>query len=98
MDKNNRIKKLEERIVKLEKLIAKTNKYILYMELRGSGIDPAYNDALDLIKCREYITYHWLQSRLEIGYIRAADIMDKLESEGKIGPKIKGREKRKVIV
>jgi DNA segregation ATPase FtsK/SpoIIIE-like protein len=92
------LKQLEERVNKLEKLVTKTNKYITYMELRGSGLDPAYNDALDLIKGREYVTYHWIQSKLEIGYARASLIMDKLEDEGRIEPKTKGRERRKIKI
>lgn len=96
MDKQSKIKDLEKRIVKLEKLVEKLNKYIIYMELRSSGIDPAYNDALKLIEGRDFVTYHWLQSKLEIGYARTGRIMDKLEEEGKIEPETKGREKRKI--
>lgn len=98
MSKDSKLKQLEERINKLEKLVTKTNKYIIYMEVRGSGLDPAYNDALELIKGREYVTYHWIQTKLEIGYARALHIMNKLEDEGKIEPKLKGREKRKVKI
>lgn len=96
MDNNKKIKLLEKRIDKLEKLVEKTNKYIIYMELRSSGIDPAYDDALNLIQDRNFITFHWLQSKLEIGYARTGQILDKLEKEGKIEPEVKGREKRKV--
>ncbi len=98
MDKNIKIKKLEERVDKLEKLVEKINKYIIYMELRSSGIDPAYDDALKLIKGRNFVTYHWLQSKLEIGYARTGRIMDRLEEEGNIESKIKGKEKRKVKI
>lgn len=96
MDNNKKIKLLEERVNKLEKLVEKTNKYIIYMELRSSGIDPAYDDALNLIQDRNFVTFHWLQSKLEIGYARTGHIIDKLEKEGKIEPEVKGREKRKV--
>ncbi len=96
MDNNKKIKLLEERVDKLEKLVEKTNKYIIYMELRSSNIDPAYDDALKLIKERKYITFNWLQSKLEIGYARTGRIMDKLEQEGKIEPGVKDREKQKV--
>jgi len=98
MDKNTKIKEIEKRVGNLEKLVEKINKYIIYMEMRSSGIDPAYDDALKLIKDRDFITYHWLQSKLEIGYARTGRIMDKLEEEGKIEPETKGREKRKVKV
>ncbi|HPT66015.1 MAG TPA: DNA translocase FtsK [Candidatus Woesebacteria bacterium] len=96
MDNNKKIKLLEERVGKLEKLVEKTNKYIIYMELRSSGIDPAYDDALKLIKDRDFVTFHWLQSKLDIGYARTGHIIDKLEKEGKIEPEVKNREKRKV--
>lgn len=98
MDNNKKIKQLEERVDKLEKLVEKINKYIIYMELRSSDIDPAYDDALKLIKGRNFITYHWLQSKLEIGYARTGRIMDRLEEEGNIESKIKGKEKRKVKI
>lgn len=98
MDKNSKFKRLEERVSNLEKLVEKLNKYIIYMELRSSGIDPAYNDAVKLIVGRKHVTFHWLQSKLEIGYARTGQILDKLEKEGKIEPETKGREKRKVII
>jgi len=98
MDKNTKIKEIEKRVGNLEKLVEKINKYIIYMEMRSSGIDPAYDDALKLIKDRDFITYHWLQSKLDIGYARTGRIMDKLEEECKIEPETKGREKRKVKV
>lgn len=91
-----KINKLEKRVSTLEKIVEKLNKYILYMELRSSGIDPAYDDALKLIRGRDFVTYHWLQSKLEIGYARTGRIMDRLEEEGKIEPETKGREKRKI--
>ncbi len=98
MNKDSRLKQLEVRLDKLEKLVLKTNKYITYMELRSSGLDPAYDDALKLIKGKEFITYHWLQSKLDIGYARTQNVLDKLEEEGKIEHKIDNREKRKVKI
>ena len=76
---------------------------------RGSGMngasstgmsqdeDPLYSDALELVFCEGKASTSLFQRKLEIGYGRAAKILDSLEREGIVGPS-NGSKPRELLV
>jgi len=66
----------------------------------GTGIstdDPLYEDAKELIIQAEKASASYLQRRLQIGYARAARLLDMLEEQGVIGP-ADGAKPRQVFI
>ena len=66
----------------------------------GTGIrtdDPLYEDAKELVIQAEKASASYLQRRLQIGYARAARLLDILEEQGVIGPS-DGAKPRKVFI
>ena len=63
----------------------------------GSGNDPLYDQALALIIESRKASASLLQRRLEVGYARAARILDEMESNGVIGP-VRGAKPREIFV
>jgi S-DNA-T family DNA segregation ATPase FtsK/SpoIIIE len=62
-----------------------------------SGDDPLYEDAKELVIQAGKASASYLQRRLQIGYARAARLLDMLEEQGVIGP-IDGAKPREVFV
>ncbi|PIQ77235.1 cell division protein FtsK [Candidatus Peregrinibacteria bacterium CG11_big_fil_rev_8_21_14_0_20_46_8] len=52
----------------------------------GSGNDPLYEKAVELVVSARKASASLLQRRLEVGYARAARILDEMEENGLIGP------------
>jgi len=52
--------------------------------------DPLLDEAIELVLQSGRASTSWLQRRLNIGYPRAARLMDQLEAEGIIGPAADG--------
>jgi len=69
-----------------------------YFSHNDPDIDPAYCEAIGFIKGKSCITYSQLQKGLSIGYARTARILELLEKNKKIGPKVNDKEKRKILV
>jgi len=64
----------------------------------GSNVDdPLYEDAKELVIQAGKASASYLQRRLQIGYARAARLLDALEENGIIGP-LEGAKPRKVLV
>jgi len=66
----------------------------------GTGIstdDPLYKDAKELVIQAEKASASYLQRRLQIGYARAARLLDMLEEQGIIGPS-DGAKPREVFI
>lgn len=62
-----------------------------------SGNDPLYEKALGVIVESRKASASLLQRRLEIGYARAARILDEMEGNGVIGP-VRGAKPREIFV
>ena len=66
----------------------------------GAGIDtddPLYEDAKELVIQAGKASASYLQRRLQIGYARAARLLDILEEQGVIGP-LDGAKPRKILI
>lgn len=63
----------------------------------ASGNDPLYEKALALVMESRKASASLLQRRFEIGYARAARILDEMESNGVIGP-VRGAKPREIFV
>lgn len=61
------------------------------------GLDPLYDQALDIVIKTGSISTTFLQRKLKIGYARAASIMDQLEEQGLITPP-DGAKPRKLLI
>jgi S-DNA-T family DNA segregation ATPase FtsK/SpoIIIE len=48
--------------------------------------DDLYEQALDLVEKQERVSASWLQRRLRVGYQRAAELIERMEQDGYIGP------------
>jgi len=59
--------------------------------------DCAYYNVLFWLNGKDAITSNEIVKKFQIGYVRAQHIIDTLEKEGHIGPKIGKSEKRKVL-
>ncbi|MGQ9794057.1 MAG: DNA translocase FtsK [Anaerolineae bacterium] len=53
--------------------------------------DPLLDEAIELVLKTGRVSTSWLQRRLNIGYPRAARLMDQMEEEGIIGPAVNGQ-------
>jgi len=62
-----------------------------------SNDDPLYEDAKELVIQAGKASASYLQRRLQIGYARAARLLDMLEEQGIIGP-IDGAKPREVFI
>ena len=67
---------VEEQIEEFEKQVEKL----------GEPTDPLFEDAIEVVTQYERASASLLQRRLEIGYARAARILDQLEVRGIVGP------------
>ncbi|MBP9717896.1 DNA translocase FtsK 4TM domain-containing protein [Candidatus Gracilibacteria bacterium] len=63
----------------------------------GGGNDPMYQRAMAVVVESRKASASLLQRRLEIGYARAARILDEMESNGVIGP-VRGAKPREIYV
>ncbi len=63
----------------------------------SSDFDPKYEEAKELVIRHQQGSISFLQRRLQIGFSRAARIMDELEREGVVGPG-QGSKPRKVLI
>lgn len=63
----------------------------------STGNDPLYDRALSLIIEHRKASASLLQRRLEVGYARAARILDEMEANGVIGP-VRGAKPREIYV
>ncbi|WP_457565346.1 DNA translocase FtsK 4TM domain-containing protein [Caldithrix abyssi] len=63
----------------------------------GDDRDPFYDEARELVIKHRQGSISFLQRRLQIGFSRAARIMDELEKDGIVGPQ-KGSKPREVLV
>lgn len=63
----------------------------------STGNDPLYDRALAIIVESRKASASLLQRRLEIGYARAARILDEMETNGVIGP-VRGAKPREIFV
>lgn len=50
------------------------------------GVDDLYNRAVQIVSRHQKASTSFLQRQLKIGYNRAADLVDRMEAEGVIGP------------
>ena len=73
------------------------DKRTLFGGARMSSDDPLYEEAKKLVIEAGKASASYLQSRLQIGYARAARLLDILEENGVIGP-IDGAKPRKILV
>lgn len=67
-------------------------------ELDAADRDPLYKDVLDFAKEKRVISTSLIQRRFQIGYTRAARIMEQLESAGAVGEQSAAGKPRDVIV
>jgi S-DNA-T family DNA segregation ATPase FtsK/SpoIIIE len=59
--------------------------------------DPIYNEAIKVVREMRRASISLLQRRLRIGYTRAARLVDRLETQGIIGPAQGGSKPREVL-
>ncbi len=64
----------------------------------GEGLDPLFNEVVEFAKERGKVSTSLIQRRFQIGYTRAARIMDQLESRGIVGDQAAAGKPREVII
>jgi S-DNA-T family DNA segregation ATPase FtsK/SpoIIIE len=55
-------------------------------ELGGAGEDDLYSQAVAIVLKDRRASTSYIQRRLQIGYNRAATVMERMEDEGIVGP------------
>jgi S-DNA-T family DNA segregation ATPase FtsK/SpoIIIE len=73
------------------------NSPLVHKYLR-SGDNDLMRKALELVLLERKASTSYIQRRLSIGYNRAAEIMDELESRGLVSPPLPGGSKREILV
>jgi len=66
----------------IEEIIAQESKEATNMSIGDNSEDELYNQALDIIKAEGKASTSFLQRKLQIGYNRAARIIDMMEEKG----------------
>ncbi len=65
-------------------------------EVSDSDLDDLFNEAVELVLETDKASASFLQRRLEVGYARAARLLDQMESRGIVGP-AKGSKPREIF-
>ena len=63
----------------------------------GEDLDPLFDQALDIVRSSKSASASFLQRRLQIGYNRAARLIETMESKGIVGP-ADGARPREVLI
>ena len=66
----------------IEEITAQENKENSFLQTSDDGEDELYNNALEIIKSEGKASTSFLQRKLQIGYNRAARIIDMMEEKG----------------
>jgi S-DNA-T family DNA segregation ATPase FtsK/SpoIIIE len=61
------------------------------------GVDPIFDEAVEVVRQMRRASISLLQRRLRIGYTRSARLVDMLEERGIIGPAKEGSQAREVL-
>jgi S-DNA-T family DNA segregation ATPase FtsK/SpoIIIE len=61
------------------------------------GVDPLFDEAVEIVRRMRRASISLLQRRLRIGYTRSARLMDQLEEKGIVGPAQTGSQAREVL-
>jgi S-DNA-T family DNA segregation ATPase FtsK/SpoIIIE len=61
------------------------------------GVDPLFDEAVEIVRRMRRASISLLQRRLRIGYTRSARLMDQLEERGIVGPAQTGSQAREVL-
>ena len=64
--------------------------------LFGEGIDPLYDQALEIVVQAGKASASYIQRKLKIGYNRAARLVEEMEARGIVGPQ-NGSKAREII-
>lgn len=56
------------------------------LQISASGDDILYKDAVELVVSSGKASAAHIQQKLRVGYARAANLMDRMEEDGVIGP------------
>ena len=62
-----------------------------------TGEDELYEQAVELVQRLGKASISLLQRRLRIGYTRAARLIDRMETDGIVGPSTEGSKPREVL-
>ncbi|MCA9652695.1 MAG: DNA translocase FtsK 4TM domain-containing protein [Myxococcales bacterium] len=98
----------EDEILEVVKFIKKQAKPVYNMDIvrktddgggeeRSENLDPLYDRAVEIVAEAQKVSTSMLQRRLNVGYNRAAKIVEALEEQGVIGP-ARGTSPREVFV
>jgi len=66
-------------------------------ESEDEGLDPLFDQAVEIVRRMRRASISLLQRRLRIGYTRSARLMDQLEEKGIVGPAQTGSQAREVL-
>ncbi|MBU1183332.1 MAG: hypothetical protein KKF00_14460 [Proteobacteria bacterium] len=88
----------ENKLSPEKKTISETQKNGLQPEkMIMPEIDPMYGKAIEIVLTKRTASTAVLQRRLQLGYTRAARLMDRMEADGIIGPH-KGKQLREILI
>lgn len=83
--------------VAAQRIVGLPQSKIAFEGEEGASSDPLYNQAIGVVKENRKASASLLQRRLQIGYARAARLLDLMEEDGLIGP-VDGAKARKIFV
>ncbi len=67
------------------------------LQVDDEDADPRYVDAVAIATSEGKVSISYLQRKLKIGYNRAARIVERMETDGIVGPAIPGKSHREVL-
>lgn len=92
-----RLKKLEKRVEAIEKFLESFQSFTADSYEAEDGLDELYEKALWLVIQCEFVSASFIQRRLQVGFNRAARMLEQLEENGIVGP-AEGSKPREVLV
>ena len=79
------------------KSVLKSERFFYIEPEKSEFQDECYEDAIRIVRETRKASISYLQRRLQIGYNRAARIMERMEKDGVVGPQL-GVSKREILL
>lgn len=97
-DLKEKIKKLERRVKAIEDFLSTLPAFSRVPQFdEGEGLDELYDQAVSVVLQHDKVSAATIQRHLQIGFNRAARLLEQLEANGFVGPQV-GSQPREVLI
>ncbi len=86
-DLKEKIKKLEKRVKAIEDYLSSLPAFFRVPQYdEGEGLDEMYDQAVSVVLQHDKVSASTIQRHLQVGFNRAARLLEQLEANGLVGP------------